>query len=198
MPPQQIHSSYQSVAFILLLCYYISITVVWDRFQSVNIFLNFFWPFVFLKDSFPTVLFHFLSIFFVNLFCGIFLSALYQQHSCSQMFFKTGVPKRFAIFTGKHLCWCLLLIKLQVRRLAILLKRDFNTGAFLWILWNFEEEPSLKNTSGGCFFLHSETSPGFHWTIWFLPSLDFCDFFLDLFDTYAFFCESVWSVFLKF
>ena len=28
-----------------------------------------------------------------------------SRSSRSQMFFKTGVPKNFAIFTGKHLCW---------------------------------------------------------------------------------------------
>ena len=29
------------------------------------------------------------------------------------MFFKIDVPKNFAIFTGRHLCWSLFLIKLQ-------------------------------------------------------------------------------------
>ena len=37
--------------------------------------------------------------------------------------------------TGKHLCWSYFLIKLQACRFAILLKRDSNTGVFLWILW---------------------------------------------------------------
>ena len=31
----------------------------------------------------------------------------------SQMFFKIGVLKKFAKFTGKHLCWSRFLIKLQ-------------------------------------------------------------------------------------
>ena len=31
----------------------------------------------------------------------------------SQMFFKTGVLKNFAIFTGKQLCWSLFLMKLK-------------------------------------------------------------------------------------
>ena len=31
-----------------------------------------------------------------------------------QMFFKIGSIKNFAIFTGKHLCWELFLIKLQI------------------------------------------------------------------------------------
>ena len=45
------------------------------------------------------------------------------------MFFKLTVLKDFAIFTGKHLCWNLFLIKLQA--------------------WT----SSLQNTSGGCFCL---------------------------------------------
>ena len=56
-----------------------------------------------------------------------------------QMFLKTGFLKKFAIFAGKHLCWSYFLIKLQAWRSAILLKRDSNTGFFLWILLNFEE-----------------------------------------------------------
>ena len=35
------------------------------------------------------------------------------RSSRSQMFFKIGVLKNFANFTGKHLCWSLFLIKLQ-------------------------------------------------------------------------------------
>ena len=50
------------------------------------------------------------------------------------MFFKTGVIRNFAIFTRKHLCWSLFLIKLQALRPATLFqprpKRDFNTGDF--------------------------------------------------------------------
>ena len=42
-----------------------------------------------------------------------------------QMFFKMGVLKNFAIFTGKQLCWNLFLIT------ATLLKRDSNTSIFL-------------------------------------------------------------------
>ena len=48
-----------------------------------------------------------------------------------QMFFKIGVLKIFANFTGKHLCWSLFLIKLQALKPANLLKRDSNTGVFL-------------------------------------------------------------------
>ena len=45
----------------------------------------------------------------------VWLSCLFFifTSSCSQMFFKRGVLKNFAIFTEKHLCWKLFLIKLQ-------------------------------------------------------------------------------------
>ena len=38
--------------------------------------------------------------------------------------YKKAVLKMFSIFTGIHLCWRLLLIKLQTFRFATLLKRD--------------------------------------------------------------------------
>ena len=36
-------------------------------------------------------------------------------------------------------------------RPATLFKRDFNTGVFFWILWNFHEQLFLQNASRGCF-----------------------------------------------
>ena len=44
-----------------------------------------------------------------------------------QMFFKIGVLKNVAIFTGKHLCWSVSLIDTP----ATLLKRDSKTVVFL-------------------------------------------------------------------
>ena len=41
------------------------------------------------------------------------------MHSRSQVFFKIGVPKNFEKFSGKHLCWCLFLIKLQALGLQL-------------------------------------------------------------------------------
>ena len=55
-----------------------------------------------------------------------------------------AVLKTFAIFTGKHLCWNLFLIKMQAFRGPALLKRDSNTGFF----GNIEKclrTPILKN-----------------------------------------------------
>ena len=62
------------------------------------------------------------------------------RSSCLQMFFRIGVFKTFAIFTGKHLCWSLFWIKLHAFRPATLLKTDSNAGAFLWIRRNFQEQ----------------------------------------------------------
>ena len=44
------------------------------------------------------------------------------RSSCSQIFFKIYVLKTLANFIGKHLCWSLLLLKLQTLRTATLLK----------------------------------------------------------------------------
>ena len=55
--------------------------------------------------------------------------------SRSQTFFKISARKNFAIFIRKHLCWSL--HKTFNYRLSTLLKRDSNTGVFLWILRNF-------------------------------------------------------------
>ena len=54
------------------------------------------------------------------------------------MIFKIGVLKNFAVFTGKHLCWSLFLITLQVWWPETLLKSDSNAGVFLSVLRNFK------------------------------------------------------------
>ena len=50
------------------------------------------------------------------------------RSSRSQMFFKMGVLKNFAIFTWKHQCWSIFLMKLQAFGPAILLKGYSNTA----------------------------------------------------------------------
>ena len=68
------------------------------------------------------------------------------------MFFKIGALKIFAIYTRKHLCWSLFLIKLHAWRLATLLKRDSKTGVFLWILQNFKEHIFWRTFANSCSF----------------------------------------------
>ena len=72
---------------------------------------------------------------FISMLCSI-LQQFKNNHS--QIFFKIGVLKNFAIFTGKHMCWSLFLIEMQTFR--SLLKRDSNTYVFLWILRNFYKQ----------------------------------------------------------
>ena len=40
-----------------------------------------------------------------------------MQKQPPEVFYKKSVPKNFPIFTGKHLCWSLFLIKLQAWRI---------------------------------------------------------------------------------
>ena len=84
------------------------------------------------KYIFYDTIFIFQQIFWIN------------RSSRSQMFFKIGILKNFAIITGKHLCWSLFLIKSQTWRSAALLNRDSNTGVSMWILQNFSGQLSIK------------------------------------------------------
>ena len=70
------------------------------------------------------------------------------RSSCSQIFFKIIVRKNFAIFTRKHLCWRLFLIKLQVFRPATLLKRDFKDRCFPVNIAKFLRTAFSRNTDG--------------------------------------------------
>ena len=51
----------------------------------------------------------------------------------------------------KYMCWSLFLRKLQALRPANLLKRNPNTGIFLWNWQDFQKHFFLQNTSGGWF-----------------------------------------------
>ena len=68
---------------------------------------------------------------------------IYLRSNLSQMLIRIGILKNFTIFTGKHSCWGLVLIKLN--RPAALLKRDCNTDVFLWIMQH------------RCFFVNNAT-----------------------------------------
>ena len=45
---------------------------------------------------------------------SIFEKLLFSKHESNrlQMYFKLGALKSFAIFTGKHLCWSLFLLRI--------------------------------------------------------------------------------------
>ena len=57
-----------------------------------------------------------------NLICFTIIQPISGRSNRSQMFFKIGVLKNLANFTGKHLCWNLFLIKLQALSPVTLLK----------------------------------------------------------------------------
>ena len=87
----------------------------------------------------------------------IFLTSLvWRQNVQKQHFaavFQIGVLKHFAIFT------CASVLEPQFNKIAAftvatLLKRDFNTCVFLWILQSILEKLFIENTSVGCFWMY--------------------------------------------
>ena len=64
---------------------------------------------------------------------------------------KKDVLKNLRNFKGKHLYWSLFLIKLQTFRPAASLRRDSNTGFFLWNFWNFSEHLFWRTSANNCF-----------------------------------------------
>ena len=81
------------------------------------------------------------------------------------MFFKTGSIKNSAIFTGKHLCWGLFLIKLQTPTQTPTEVFPVDIAKFLRIVF-------LYNTSGGCFWqsYHGTVKPAGVPVLWFRAS----------------------------
>ena len=62
---------------------------------------------------------------------GDFALSIMVEAATRGVLYKKAALKTFTIFTGKNLCWGLLLIKLKALRYAILLKRDPSAGVFL-------------------------------------------------------------------
>ena len=62
-----------------------------------------------------------------------------------------GTFKISQISPEKYMCWSLFLRKLQALRPANLLKRNSNTGIFLWNWQDFQKHYFLQNTSGDWF-----------------------------------------------
>ena len=90
------------------------------RHKTLNLWSVFSWPFSFNEETF-------------------------FRSSRLQLFSKIDIVKNFTNFIGKLLCWSLFLIKLQIQRPEALLKRDSNTGVFLWNLRTFCEIYFWKN-----------------------------------------------------
>ena len=76
----------------------------------------------------------------------LFIHVGKRLNSRSQMFFKTGILKDFAIFTGKQLCWSLFLIKLKDWRLAFSSKKTLQHRCFPMNIARFLKKAFLWNT----------------------------------------------------
>ena len=68
------------------------------------------------------------------------------------MFFKTGVLKNFVIFTGKHLCRNLFLIKFQDSRPAFLFKKRLQHRYFSENIVKFLRTAFLQDTCSSYFY----------------------------------------------
>ena len=75
-----------------------------------------------------------------------------DRSSHLQMFFKIGVLKNFAIFTGKHRSWSLFLTALQVSNF---IKKRHQHKCFPVYIVKF-----LRIAFGGCFVIPEETYNG--------------------------------------
>ena len=87
-----------------------------------------------------------------------FLLIFVYGSNCWHMFFKICVLKNFTNFSEKHLCWSLILVKLQTWFAATLLKRDSNTFVFLWNLLNFSEHLFFR-TPLNCYVVTIKNQP---------------------------------------
>ena len=87
---------------------------------------------------------HLLNVFFLFSFYSVYGLCPYLTSKIEELIFQWKGLSSFEvsvkIFTGKHLCWSLFLIKLQALRSATSLKRDSITGVFLWIFQIFYEQ----------------------------------------------------------
>ena len=113
-------------------------------------FVQWVWPITHHSLTFFFLLFLLFYIFY-------FPPALDFRSSRSQIVFKIGVLKNFAVFTGTHLCWILFLIKFQAWRYFPL-----NIAKFVKTVF-------LQNTSCGCFWHFPLTSHDLQiiWTFYF-------------------------------
>ena len=85
------------------------------------------------------------------------ISVFIDRSSRSQMFLEIDVLKDFAIFTGKHLCWSLFLIKLQT-----LMAKLFTGVCWLSERWS-EIEDSSKWKICCCFFPNERVVVYLNW-----------------------------------
>ena len=78
--------------------------------------------------------------------------SIQKQLLSEQMFFEIGVPKNFAVFRRKHLCWGLILIRLPVCNFPVNITKFLRTVFFIKHLrWLLMTNPKIfqENITGG-------------------------------------------------
>ena len=129
--------------------------VFWSD-SCFTLFLKGFFPENFSKILRAVIFFHF-TFTFVFIFNPFSFNVSFVPFQCSceglsrsshsQMFFEIGVLENSAIFTGKHLCWSLFLIKLTPETRAQVL--------YCKCCEIFKNTFFLQNASGGRFCFRS-------------------------------------------
>ena len=76
---------------------------------------------------------------------SLYFCLYWHRSSRSQIFFKIGVLKNFAYFTGKHLCWS---------EACNCIKKRLQHGCFPVKSAKFLRSSFKQNTSSGCFCLN--------------------------------------------
>ena len=79
------------------------------------------------------------------------VSSSYNRSSHRMCSLKKAALKNFALFTGKDLCWSLLLIKFQSISPANFIKKRLKYMYFHINVAKFLRTPILKNTPNSCF-----------------------------------------------
>ena len=109
----------------------------------------------------------------------MFLHVNRYKSSRSQIPFKTGVLKNFAIFTGKHLCWSLFLIKFLFNKVSLqmtptqvlsyeyckIVRNSFFTEHLRWLLLPLNSNKGKKKKVRKCYHLRVLTVNMEPWTL---------------------------------
>ena len=107
-------------------------------------FLKVYW--IFDRPSYREILNEVRTLYISNVIQLTTLSTTlhYSVNYQKQMFFKMGILKNLANFTGKHLCWSLFLIKLQAFQACNFIKKRLQHRCFPMKFAKFIRTPFLK------------------------------------------------------
>ena len=121
----------------------------------------------------------------------MFLHVNRYKSSRSQIPFKTGVLKNFAIFTGKHLCWSLFLIKFLFNKVSLqmtptqvlsyeyckIVRNSFFTEHLRWLLLPLNSNKGKKKKVRKSYSKHGALNLGYRKNILLYSSFSCTMFF---------------------